>query len=289
MGLIAFFGVKTNALVELLPNDNVKEYEFSGISITHSYTAYDFGGGSIEEYETFTNNFDNDNYKFISTGYNVTFQLVVEASTMPSDYNTDFYLYINGVQFITFNGDFFVSSLGQNKYSIILIDTASPDWLGQVTLTKNNYYNLSIQTDWAWFSYNVISADLRIDIYTNPIYQLWYEEGFLEGKDYGYDLGYEGGREDFGQYFPPGSPNGFNGWYGFQDGYDYGWDLGYNKAFEDNENFNFTSLLAQVFMGLGSLLAIELLPGISIGAVIAVPIVFGIIAFIIGKRGGKDD
>jgi len=62
---------------------------------------------------------------------------------------------------------------------------------------------------------------------------------------------------------------------------------GYQKGIIEQDATGFSALLTTVFDGLGALLAIELLPNIHIGAIIAVPLVFGVIAFILGKR--KDD
>lgn len=74
-----------------------------------------------------------------------------------------------------------------------------------------------------------------------------YERGWVDGYGAGFDNWYEGryqlgfddgyvaGRAEYGKYFPPGSPDGFNGWYGFQDGYDYGLDEGYTNGLRDGE------------------------------------------------------
>ena len=72
-------------------------------------------------------------------------------------------------------------------------------------------------------------------------------------------------------------------WYyeGFREGKDEGLRL--------STDHSFYGLISQVFAGLGTFLAIELLPNITFGAIFAVPLVFGIIFFIIGKRGGKND
>lgn len=80
---------------------------------------------------------------------------------------------------------------------------------------------------------------------------------------------------------------------GYEEGYELGYDTGYNKGDSDGynrgisenmETGGFGLLLKQTFIGLGSFLGIELLPNITIGAIIAVPIVFGLIAFILGRK-----
>ena len=130
----------------------------------------------------------------------------------------------------------------------------------------------------------------------NKAYSDGYFEGRNDGIDIGYDLGYGDGKNDGidigyvdGESF--GYDNGYNDgyYYGYDNGYDLGYNDGYQTAINDGESeFGITTLLSGLFVGLGSLLSIELLPNISIGMIIAVPIVFGIIAFILGKRGGGD-
>ncbi len=100
-----------------------------------------------------------------------------------------------------------------------------------------------------------------------------YVIGYNEGYDYGYNVGYDNGKEygiDFGR----------------KHWYNVGYEAGYNNGFNEGikENWEFSRFLKSIFAGIGSFLGINLLPGISIGAIIAVPIIFGIIAFILGKK-----
>lgn len=72
---------------------------------------------------------------------------------------------------------------------------------------------------------------------------------------------------------------------GYDVGYDLGYDDGYNKGISETfESGGFGLVLKQIFISIGTFLGINLLPGITIGGIIAVPIVFGIIAFILGRR-----
>jgi hypothetical protein len=140
------------------------------------------------------------------------------------------------------------------------------------------------------------------DYYT--IFNNGYDLGYDAGLDDGYDLGYDDGLDDG---YDVGLVDGYDDGYGYglSDGYyvgydlgyddglgdgdDLGYDRGYQKAIDDGSaEFGLPTLLSSLFVGLGSLLSIQLLPNISIGMIIAVPVVFGIIAFILGKRGGGD-
>lgn len=104
---------------------------------------------------------------------------------------------------------------------------------------------------WGWFQWDV---------------------GESVGYDNGYSIGYDEGQTE-------GESEGYD------SGYNYGYNLGYNEGVATNTDFSFTGLLVQVFNGMGSILTIEILPSITIGAIVAVPLVFGIIYFILGKRG----
>lgn len=128
------------------------------------------------------------------------------------------------------------------------------------------------------------SFQIGYNIGKNEGFQNGYDEGHYEGYNSGYSIGYDTGlSEGYNQ----GLNDGYNqGYYaGQNDGYDYGYQAGYNAGINEQlEDKDFTHLLKSVFIGVGSFLGINLLPGISIGAIIAVPIIFGIIAFIIGRR-----
>lgn len=134
----------------------------------------------------------------------------------------------------------------------------------------------------------------------NEGYNNGYQDGYNLGSSVGYSRGYTAGLDD-------GEVIGYNQGYsvgygdgevvGYNDGYDYGYNNGYDLGFDDgyqaavndgSADFGIKSLMSGLFVGLGSLLSIELLPNISIGMIVAVPVVFGIIAFILGKRGGGD-
>lgn len=111
----------------------------------------------------------------------------------------------------------------------------------------------------------------RDDGYNNG-YNVGYNDGFGDGKIAGYDEGYDDGKAD-------GLAVGREHWY------DVGYQAGYNKGINEQlEDKDFSNLLRSAFVAIGAFLGINLLPGISIGAIIAVPIVFGIIAFILGRK-----
>lgn len=144
-----------------------------------------------------------------------------------------------------------------------------------------DFYTLDHYNFNAYVTLYDINNDIIID--TSPIelgvvwtfdFNLTYDVNQLTYND-GYDYGYWEAKEAYAYYVN-------NEYY---TGY-YSYNLGYNKGINEQDATGFVGLLAGVFGGLGSLLAIEILPNISLGAIIAVPLVFGVIAFILGKRKG---
>lgn len=84
---------------------------------------------------------------------------------------------------------------------------------------------------------------------------------------------------------------------GIKEGYDKGWFYGYENGYADGEHDGYElgteegtttgSILLSVFHSVGTILDIELLPNIKIGHFVLIPLVFGIVMFIVGKR--RDD
>lgn len=58
-----------------------------------------------------------------------------------------------------------------------------------------------------------------------------------------------------------------------------GYNDGYTTAYDEFGNFDW---LSSLFTTMGDLLAIEILPGITIGLILLIPIVFGVLRFIMG-------
>ena len=123
---------------------------------------------------------------------------------------------------------------------------------------------------------NVLKVELDFIVPIYPINRLDNIISVLELID---DITYEELLQEYNR----GFDNGYNS--GYDLGYYEGYNVGYDKGISENlETGGFGLILKNVFLGVGSFLGIQLLPGISIGAIIAVPIVFGIISFILGRR-----
>lgn len=59
---------------------------------------------------------------------------------------------------------------------------------------------------------------------------------------------------------------------------------GYDEGLVANPDNNMLNMIRTVLLGVGTVLGIELLPNITIGAIILIPIVFGLIAFVLGRK-----
>lgn len=192
-----------------------------------------------------------------------------------------------------------------NTYTLEEIETGSDFTIFNIRFTVNknfadNEYGINYMIRFFWYD---SSLYIKYDAYSKG-YEDGYGEGFSNGRDYGRSMGYQEGYVE-GQYegywsgyeegYDVGYEEGYEfgyeegDWYGYHEGYEIGYDLGYGNGYnqgvsENIETGGFGLVLKQVFGGIGAFLGIQLLPGISIGAIIAVPIVFGIIAFILGRR-----
>ncbi len=165
----------------------------------------------------------------------------------------------------------------------------------------SNKLELYINNDtYTYQPYNTRIEGFRAEYIADWDYQDGYNDGYnigyQEGREAGYNAGSETGYEHgyivgYDEGWEEGNEIGYNGGYqegheaGYQEGHEAGYNIGYNAGINEQlDDKDFTVLLKSVFLAIGTFLGINLIPGISIGAIISVPIVFGIIAFIIGKR-----
>lgn len=156
------------------------------------------------------------------------------------------------------------------SYFDILVYTTETSFTYAFSMTK-----LAFMTNSKVYSYDYImnfdyqsifgdGFDLGLEAAQQTIFNKGYEQGFEEGLlssenpefDVRYDMGYEQGLAD-------------------------------GQAMTLDDALSIRAILSTTFGGISDLLGITLLPNITIGAIIAVPLVFGLIAFIIGVAKGK--
>ena len=217
-------------------------------------------------------------------------------------------------KFFSFNHTTYTSTTNSYMIEYIQIEDNSTMIYLRIALSSarvNQYYG-GVENRNEWFS-NDTAFYVSYDVYNagfNAGYDAGYSSGSQDGYNDGYNDGYMYGRNDG---YNVGKQDGYNEGYndglyaseGYQTGYDDGhadgyeegkeygmsigrehwYDVGYEKGYNKGlAARNFSDLLKSMFGAIGVFLGINLLPGISIGALIAVPIIFGIIAFILGRR-----
>lgn len=159
-----------------------------------------------------------------------------------------------------------IRSYGLWEYDTTSIDLVTYDRFGDF-LDRYNVYNEPIDkwdSDLYMVSLGVYHPDLVSDYYFND----GYEKGKADGLIDGYNDGLMSAQELYK-----------DSWYnqGKADGYNIG-------ISENISTGGFVTILSSAFIGVSTLLGIELLPNITLGMIVAVPLVFGILFFILGKR-----
>lgn len=92
------------------------------------------------------------------------------------------------------------------------------------------------------------------------------ENAYQEGLDAGFQDGYNNGYGD-----------------GKSDGYDLGYGIGYDKGQLDDFD-GFSTVLGAIFSSITAFGNIQLIPGLTLGMIIGIVVIFGLIFFILGKR-----
>lgn len=119
-----------------------------------------------------------------------------------------------------------------------------------------------------------VSYYFKLYVKTESQYQLGYDEGYNRGWEDGEYYGYFNGHDD-----------GYT--VGYDDGYSYGHDIGRNEGLNEGTSawgVLFTSMLSTF----GAVLSIEIFPNLTLGMIAAVPLILGLLSFIIGvAKGGK--
>lgn len=104
-------------------------------------------------------------------------------------------------------------------------------------------------------------------------YKSDYSQGYDDGYDDGYDVGKnEGIEEGYQQGYEDGKENGFN------DGY----QMGLEQGRAENDSYGIAPFVQSIFNGFSTMLSVEIFPKIKLWYIIGIPLIFGIVKFIIG-------
>ena len=181
-----------------------------------------------------------------------------------------------------------------NKLHYILFqydsDGASSSYMRLFDQNGVNFFSRSLNnlSSSSWF-YNSVSKT------GNTEYWVGWTAGKIIGEGLGYDAGYAVGYDDamhvYGQFINGQWQSYSSGYIAGQesidteqiaeDAYDSGYLAGLNAG-QANNFMTFEYLLGGLFGTVGAIMSIELLPNLTIGAIIMVPLVLGILSFIVG-------
>ena len=205
--------------------------------------------------------------------------------THPDNGRSDVTVFMNNIDITFYNTP-------NNKMPLIWIVPDLP--IEKVTIVNEYAGNIRDQNN-SLINYNILLGGRGYIVGGVPDNEKFvsYDLNFIIGSGYGSIL--EGfylldkcaidmKRTDF--YFPGGSSLEVNILpYPFVS-YDDAWQKGYDFALELTKNTSgFKGLVSAAFSGIGQILAIELFPNFSLGVIILVPIVLGLVLFILGKKG----
>lgn len=96
-------------------------------------------------------------------------------------------------------------------------------------------------------------------------YSQGYDDGYDAGKNDGIEEGYQQGYED-------GEENGFNE----------GYQLGLEQGRAENDSYGIAPFVQSIFNGFSTMLNVEIFPKIKLWYIIGIPLIFGIVKFVIG-------
>jgi hypothetical protein len=303
--LVALFTTNnnfTNANAALTPPSSYDiAFAYSGTSLANWYLQADsssiygdyiqFNRTADGAYYNYTATFDNNTLSTIPEGLSITNTFnrsnTSWAAAFGGYYPTDTKIGSNATVGTISDKFYFNFDNQTNKdYNLFFDISSSPDG-SQILLTYNSlssryYYRTSLLNNIFIPAYSVVqissfsSGSFRYfdawylqDLGTSVAYQ----EGETDGYNEGYFDGYDDGNFD-----------------GFENGYDAGFNDGYDVGYEANTagNEGLFDMMASLFGGVGAVFNIYVLPSITLGMLVFVPIIFALLMFIIKiLRGGS--
>lgn len=179
----------------------------------------------------------------------------------------------------------FLNTIGGNSVYIQLVATQT----GSTTATfnANDFYIIDITSTGLQLSHGRL--DFLFHVY-KTLYdrELAYDDGYLDGYNDGLVEGYYNGQTDYynGTYLtqlPGETSTPYND--GQVDGYQFGYNDGYNAGVAEELDTNY---LLSFVQGSIAVLGAPILPNITLGVFVFIPLFFGFVGFLFrlgGKRG----
>lgn len=162
---------------------------------------------------------------------------------------------------------------------------------GPISLTYNDTptffsYNRYLQ------SYDYGYSDGELDGWTggyNHGYDFGYDNGVIDGESAGYANGYAAGEiigehNGYNSGYDVGLGEGYTNGYavGKTDGHAIGYNLGKVDGYDDGSAvMQNSSWIITLFSGFAALMSIEVLPNITIGLLLGIPLILGVLFFVL--------
>lgn len=257
--------------------DNNKQYLYKiDIIFSDNNHLYSNFANADDDFDLdFTNNdisYDNTNF--------LTLYIASYKDTQNNSYYVGSVGYYNNISYNNDNERFFISNTTTTNYFTNEVETSTPDLLTFYIEYYNCYIVIEEQIentntfDYSSFIHYVIN-DQRKAITPKFLSSSQFNDIISSIKNNSYNRGYDGGYND-------GYDEGFNTGVSFSDNYDLGFNDGYNQGIGDNIiPKNIIGWFRIVARGIQSVLDIEILPYLKIGYIISIPIMFGLILFIV--------
>lgn len=235
--------------------------EIDGV-VYETYNMKYFGVGgtseySIYEYEFSFNGTWFNNLKHLRQSIDAVYSITHVYALGAHDY---------GLNIVQFDGSGF--SLGFVDYMIF---TSTP-----TDSRLSFYYNnnlIAVLDNFDTNDYYLRTQDIltfNFDMYSRGVnegYQMGYREGYDDGEAYGRSLH----ENDYQKGFEAGESAGYLN----------GYDKGFTDGFESTEDGGMWGVLWSAILAPFTILNIEMLPGVTLAMIVAVPLVFGLLGWIL--------
>lgn len=275
-------------------NDNYTIFTDDGFNIAYSFDILTMNESKLKieviDYDhedilkTYNFNFNDDlngngSYRLFLTSYyeDLNYNNTTGAYFFANSYKTD-------ISYNNINNTFYFSNATQTTFldideRICNVSQALSDQLyiklyfENCYILDSNYYNDDVKWDFVdMLQYYLNAFDKKIDYFKFINYiNNYMGNNNIGDKNQAYNNGYNDGYDE-----------GFNTGVSMSDNYDNGFNDGYAQGIGDNIiPKNIIGWFRIVSRGIQSVLDIEILPYMKVGYIISIPIMFGLILFII--------
>ena len=288
-----FYGYDLDTTYQELGNVSLREFFYDNNMNYQMYSNSSTGVTISNEYIYFETTSYNTPYIFLFDGNTIYYfnSSNIYYVNYSLDITNDLYLSyfsikgINQLKSYDSNVLSFLGTLGVDNIFLQLVTTQTGNTTA--TFNANDLYIIDITSTGLQLSQSRL--DFLFHVY-KTLYdrELAYDDGYLDGYNDGLVEGYFNGQTDYynGTYLtqlPGETSTPYND--GQVDGYQFGYNDGYNAGVTEELDTNY---LLSFVQGSIAVLGAPILPNITLGVFVFIPLFFGFVAFLFrlgGKRG----